>query len=168
MLNGLEKRWSRGPDLNRGPVDYESTALPTELPRLGVIHSSIARKKLSNAVAQEVAARNGYRENGNISQPIPIATKRNIRNAHAKYFPHSRSSRCPRPGMAQPASAAEIPRAGLPVPGSVLTASLTSIVLTPKAPAFLSARRLSPRHFLLPRRRSPHCARRTRESKFPA
>ena len=75
--------------MNRGPVDYESTALPTELPRLGVIHSSIARKKLSNAVAQEVAARNGYRENGNISQPIPIATKRNIRNAHAKYFARS-------------------------------------------------------------------------------
>src|SRR6266446_1822856 len=91
MLNGLEKRWSRGPDLNRGPVDYESTALPTELPRLGVIHSSIARKKLSNAVAQ-----NGYRENGNISQPIPIATKRNIRNAHAKYFARSTVSRLDR------------------------------------------------------------------------
>src|ERR1700687_1442414 len=51
MLNGLENRWSRGPDLNRGPVDYESTALPTELPRLRVIHSSIAWKKLSNMVA---------------------------------------------------------------------------------------------------------------------
>jgi hypothetical protein len=25
--------WSRGPDLNRGPADYESAALPTELPR---------------------------------------------------------------------------------------------------------------------------------------
>ena len=25
--------WSRRPDLNRGPVDYESTALPTELRR---------------------------------------------------------------------------------------------------------------------------------------
>src|SRR6267378_8205871 len=69
--------------------NYESTALPTELPRLSVFHSSIARKNLSNAVAQEVAARNGYRENGNISQPIPIATKRNIRNAHAKYFARS-------------------------------------------------------------------------------
>src|SRR6266853_1224241 len=89
MLNGLEKRWSRGPDLNRGPVDYESTALPTELPRLRVIHSSIARKKLSNVAAEDVAARNSYRENGNISQPIPIATKMNIRNAHAKYFARS-------------------------------------------------------------------------------
>jgi hypothetical protein len=29
----LLKRWSRDPDLNRRPVDYESTALPTELPR---------------------------------------------------------------------------------------------------------------------------------------
>src|SRR5258706_4347253 len=91
--NLSERGWSRGPDLNRGPVDYESTALPTELPRLGVIHSSIARKKLSNAVVEEGAARNGYRENGNISQPIPIATQRNIRNAHAKYFARSTVSR---------------------------------------------------------------------------
>ncbi len=26
--------WSRGADLNRRPADYESAALPTELPRL--------------------------------------------------------------------------------------------------------------------------------------
>ena len=26
--------WSRSPDLNRGPTDYESVALPTELLRL--------------------------------------------------------------------------------------------------------------------------------------
>src|SRR5258708_31767840 len=95
-LDNCRKSWSRGPGLNRGPVDYESTALPTELPRLGVNHSSIARKNLSNAVAREVAARNGYRENGNISQPIPIATKRNIRNAHAKYFARSTVSRLDR------------------------------------------------------------------------
>src|ERR1700730_10053737 len=80
--------WSRGPDLNRGPVDYESTALPTELPRLGVIHSSIARKKLSNAVVR-AAARNDYCEKGYISQPIPIATSRNARKAKAKYFARS-------------------------------------------------------------------------------
>ena len=42
------KAWSRGPDLNRGPVDYESTALPTELPRLGVSQCSIAWKIVSN------------------------------------------------------------------------------------------------------------------------
>src|ERR1700731_2904956 len=95
MLNGLEKRWSRGPDLNRGPVDYESTALPTELPRLGVIHCSIARKKLSNA-AVRAAARNAYRENGNISQPIPMATRRNVRNAQAKYFARSVAPRLDR------------------------------------------------------------------------
>src|ERR1700680_1532234 len=88
MFNGLEKRWSRGPDLNRGPVDYESTALPTELPRPRVIHSSIVRKKLSNT-AMWVAARNDYRENGYITQPLPIATKRNARNAHAKYLARS-------------------------------------------------------------------------------
>ncbi len=29
----LKDGWSRGPDLNRGPADYESAALPTELPR---------------------------------------------------------------------------------------------------------------------------------------
>ncbi len=29
----LNKNWSRRPDLNRRPVDYESTALPTELRR---------------------------------------------------------------------------------------------------------------------------------------
>jgi hypothetical protein len=51
MTNRLEKRWSRGPDLNRGPVDYESTALPTELPRPSAIHSSIAWKIVSNACA---------------------------------------------------------------------------------------------------------------------
>src|SRR5882762_821850 len=93
--DNCRKNWSRGPDLNRGPVDYESTALPTELPRLGVIHSSIAWKKLSNA-AVKAAARNGYRENGNISQPIPIATKRNIRNAHPKYFARSNAPRLDR------------------------------------------------------------------------
>ncbi len=27
------KRWSRWPDLNRRPIDYESIALPTELHR---------------------------------------------------------------------------------------------------------------------------------------
>ncbi len=81
--------------MNRGPVDYESTALPTELPRLRVIHSSIARKKLSNA-AVESAARNDYCENGYISQPIPMATKRNARNAHAKYFARSDAPRLDR------------------------------------------------------------------------
>src|ERR1700676_405510 len=95
MFNRLEKRWSRGPDLNRGPVDYESTALPTELPRLGVIHSSIARKKLSNA-AGGVAARNTYCEKGYISQPIAIATSRNARKAHAKYFARSTAPRLDR------------------------------------------------------------------------
>src|SRR5581483_11506041 len=30
---GKTRNWSRGPDLNRGPADYESAALPTELPR---------------------------------------------------------------------------------------------------------------------------------------
>src|ERR1700719_4995942 len=92
MLKELQERWSRGPDLNRGPVDYESTALPTELPRLRVIHSSIARKKLSNA-AVRAAAKNAYRENGYISQPIPIATRRNVRNAHNIYFTRSDVSR---------------------------------------------------------------------------
>ena len=71
---------------------YESTALPTELPRLCVIHSSIAWKKLSNA-ATEPAARSGYCEKGYISQPIPIATNRNARNAHKKYFTRSGVSR---------------------------------------------------------------------------
>jgi hypothetical protein len=38
MVNQLTEwktrmKWSRGPDLNRGPADYESAALPTELPR---------------------------------------------------------------------------------------------------------------------------------------
>jgi hypothetical protein len=28
-----KNRWSRDPDLNRRPADYESAALPTELPR---------------------------------------------------------------------------------------------------------------------------------------
>ena len=87
--------WSRGPDLNRGPVDYESTALPTELPRLRVIYCSIARKKLSNAAVQ-AAAKNAYRENGYISQPIPMATKRNVRNAQAKYFARSTAPRLER------------------------------------------------------------------------
>ena len=81
--------------MNRGPVDYESTALPTELPRLGVIHSSIAWKKLSNA-AVKAAARNDYCEKGYISQPIPIATRRNARNAHAKYFARSTAPRLDR------------------------------------------------------------------------
>src|SRR5580692_263556 len=39
--------WSRGPDLNRGPADYESAALPTELPRR-LLDSNIGAKKLSN------------------------------------------------------------------------------------------------------------------------
>ncbi len=30
----LRNRWSRGPELNRRPADYESAALPAELPRL--------------------------------------------------------------------------------------------------------------------------------------
>src|SRR5712672_1267767 len=93
--DNCRKSWSRGPDLNRGPVDYESTALPTELPRLGVIHSSIAWKKLSNA-AVKAAARNNYCEKGYISQPIPIATRRNARKAHAKYFARSAAPRLDR------------------------------------------------------------------------
>src|SRR5258706_6390607 len=93
--NLSERGWSRGPDLNRGPVDYESTALPTELPRLGVIHSSIALKKLSNA-AVNAAARNHYCEKGYISQPIPMATRRNARKAHAKYFARSSARRLDR------------------------------------------------------------------------
>src|SRR5258706_9432540 len=95
LSNVSERVWSRGPDLNRGPVDYESTALPTELPRLGVIHSSIAWKKLSNA-AMKVAARNDYCEKGYISQPIPIATARNARKAQAKYFARSTAPRLDR------------------------------------------------------------------------
>ena len=38
-----EKGWSRRSDLNRGPADYESAALPTELRRLrrvSVVNSS--------------------------------------------------------------------------------------------------------------------------------
>jgi hypothetical protein len=31
MLNDLEKLWSRGPDLNRGPVDYEMDAFALSL-----------------------------------------------------------------------------------------------------------------------------------------
>ena len=74
--------------MNRGPVDYESTALPTELPRLRIIHSSIARKKLSNAGIQ-ADTRSGYRESGYISQPIPTAISRNAKNAHRIYFTRS-------------------------------------------------------------------------------
>jgi hypothetical protein len=74
--------------LNRGPVDYESTALPTELPRLCVIHFSIVRKKLSNT-GMEGDSRSDYRENGYISQPIPIATRRKARNDHKTYFARS-------------------------------------------------------------------------------
>jgi hypothetical protein len=34
LVSGLDKKiWSRGADLNRRPADYESAALPTELPR---------------------------------------------------------------------------------------------------------------------------------------
>ena len=83
-MRKLLKEWSRGPDLNRGPVDYESTALPTELPRPWVIHSSIAWKKVSNA-AMTAATRIGYWENGYISQPIPNATKRKAKKAQRAY-----------------------------------------------------------------------------------
>ena len=34
MAAGPAKNWSRRSDLNRGPADYESAALPTELRRL--------------------------------------------------------------------------------------------------------------------------------------
>jgi hypothetical protein len=63
MLKQLQERWSRGPDLNRGPVDYESTALPTELPRPNELQCSIQRKKLSNHdrrnVSRPVISRTG-------------------------------------------------------------------------------------------------------------
>src|SRR6202050_605973 len=36
MFLHLQKVWSRGPELNRRPDDYESSALPAELPRLSV------------------------------------------------------------------------------------------------------------------------------------
>ena len=81
--------------MNRGPVDYESTALPTELPRLGVIHSSIARKKLSNA-AMKYGERKTYCVNGYMSQPMPIATTRKATNAHTIYCTRSDVSRLDR------------------------------------------------------------------------
>jgi hypothetical protein len=94
-VEGEMRRWSRGPDLNRGPVDYESTALPTELPRPRVIHSSIALKKVSNAVMDR-GAKEGYCENGYISQPIPTATSKNARNAHKTYLVRSEAPRLER------------------------------------------------------------------------
>src|SRR5271155_2581640 len=48
--------WSRGPDLNRGPADYESAALPTELPRR-LLDCNIGAKKLSNFGREMCAAR---------------------------------------------------------------------------------------------------------------
>ena len=30
-LQAVDSKWSQRPDLNRGPTDYESVALPTEL-----------------------------------------------------------------------------------------------------------------------------------------
>jgi integrase len=39
-----ENPWSRRPDLNRGPVDYESTALPTELRRPALILREVRRR----------------------------------------------------------------------------------------------------------------------------
>ena len=46
-MRKLLKEWSRGPDLNRGPADYESAALPTELPRR-LFDCNIRGKNLSN------------------------------------------------------------------------------------------------------------------------
>jgi len=44
----------------------------------------------------EGCCENAYLENGYISQPIPIATRRNVRNAHAKYFARSAAPRLER------------------------------------------------------------------------
>jgi hypothetical protein len=38
-----ENRWSRKPDSNRRPADYESAALPTELLRLALVDCIVAR-----------------------------------------------------------------------------------------------------------------------------
>ena len=81
--------------MNWGPVDYESTALPTELPRLRVNHSSIGRKKLSNTRLGK-GARRGYREKGYISHPMPTATSKKATKAHAVYFTRSMEPRLER------------------------------------------------------------------------
>jgi hypothetical protein len=60
-----------------------------------VIHSSIGLKKLSNA-GLALDARIGYREKGYISHPIPTATSRKARNAHAIYFVRSKTPRTER------------------------------------------------------------------------
>jgi hypothetical protein len=49
MFLHLQKVWSRGPELNRRPDDYESSALPAELPRLRASQCNIQRKSESNA-----------------------------------------------------------------------------------------------------------------------
>ena len=44
MLNGLEKRWSRGPDLNRGPVDFSRHIVVLVLKAFSLTsHHDIAR-----------------------------------------------------------------------------------------------------------------------------
>src|SRR5487761_26730 len=46
-----QERWSRGADLNRRPADYESAALPTELPRLNHLNLALTARSVKPQAA---------------------------------------------------------------------------------------------------------------------
>src|SRR5580692_642137 len=110
--------WSRGPDLNRGPADYESAALPTELPRR-LLDCNIGAKKLSNfgrivCAAQERPGSGPFlrvhgiiqRDIGYISQATPRPTSTNNANDHRTYLTPPARVRCERHASANETSSA--------------------------------------------------------------
>ena len=75
---GFAKTWSRGADLNRRPADYESAALPTELPRLRDLNLALPRASVKRqadlmreAVHQPTDCDRNYREEDEVKQGAP-------------------------------------------------------------------------------------------------
>jgi hypothetical protein len=105
--------------LNRGPADYESAALPTELPRR-LFDCNIGGKKLSNFgrvvytadVHHRPTARslrycgNAQREMGYISHATPTPTRTNSANDHNAYLTPPGLARCVKHASATETSSA--------------------------------------------------------------
>src|SRR5487761_384277 len=58
-----QERWSRGADLNRRPADYESAALPTELPRLNHFNLALTARSVKPQAALEESLLTWYPPN---------------------------------------------------------------------------------------------------------
>jgi hypothetical protein len=138
--------WSRGPDLNRGPADYESAALPTELPRR-LFDCNIRGKKLSNfgrsscaALARTANAPRAsrrmrrreilQREMGYISHATPTPTSTNSANDHTAYLTPSELERCVRQASTSETSSANNSMAPKWLSRSALLISMDALQFT--------------------------------------